>query len=216
MSPNQHGHVVSSTLARWGAGAGVTSAAVIVVNALKRSGALPPIPPVQLLAPLAEAAAVGFVAILFVFAVRTDRGWHVAASLANVAALSLLAGSEWVLNLVFAYSSPSEIAHLLGGPLGLALAVTSVFFLAATVALAAALASTGRAPRWAAAAYAVGGVVVGLRSFLPPAALPVGLTILALGILGLSVWLWREADGASNSDRAPAHDRSPQEGRAPV
>lgn len=164
--------------------AGFASSAVLLVNGIKRAGLLAPTPPVQLVAPLAQAFAVVFVVGLWVvLGRRNDRAGHTATAL-NAMALSLVVGVEFVLNLVFPYSSPEAVADLRAGPLGTAFLAASVFFLLASWFYVFSLRRT--APPIALALYAVGVVPIALRQAFPPWALPVGILILVAGIVWLS------------------------------
>lgn len=176
------------TLARW---SGLAAAAVLVVNTVKRAGILPLVPATQLVAPLAEVLALLFVTGLFLRAGHRSGGWGVAAYAANVTALGLLVGVEFVINLVFGGRTVAEIGVLRSGSLGIALIATSVVFLVATIAFAATMAAERSVPRWSLVAYAVGGALVASRAFVPEWALQVGLLVLASGIVGPSVWLLR-------------------------
>lgn len=178
------------TLAGW---SGLAAATVLVVNTVKRAGILPLVPATQLVAPLAEVLALLFVTGLFLTAGRRSGGWGLAAYAANITALGLLVGVEFVINLVFAGHSPAEIKVLQSGSLGIALIATSIVFLLATIAFAVTIATDRSVPRVAVLAYAVGGILVASRAFVPEWALQIGLLTLAGGIVTLSLWLLRTA-----------------------
>ena len=183
------------TVARLGGYAGLLCAAVLLVNAAKRAGLLPAVAFVQLLAPLAQLAALGLVTALFVVGVRRVGALALTGYVANCVALGLLVGVEFVLNLVFPYSDPAQVAALRSGPLGVALLVASVLFLVGTLVFVGTLLAGRRdgtgVPRWACVSYMLGGTLVALRAFVPELVLQVGLLALAAGVLGLAVWLLR-------------------------
>lgn len=169
--------------------AGLLSAAVLVVNAVKRAHLIPTSAFTQLLAPLAEVFALALITALYlVCEPRTGRLGRVAFVL-NYLALGALVGVEFVINLVFSRLGPDQIADLRAGPLGVALTVTSVLFLIGAVSFAAALARTAIPPRAALALYAVGSAGVALRAFVPELVLDVSLVVLASGVVWLSAWL---------------------------
>ena len=183
------------TVARLGGYAGLLCAAVLCVNTAKRAGLLPDAPVVQLLAPLAQIAALGLVTALFIAGVRRVGAVALAGYLVNCLALGLLVGVEFVLNLVFPHSDPAQVAALRSGPLGVALLVASVLFLVGTLVFVGTLLDSRRdgtgVPRWACVSYALGGALVALRAFVPELVLQAGLLALAAGVLGLAVWLLR-------------------------
>lgn len=164
--------------------AGLLSAAILLVNAAKRGMLIPTVDATQLLAPIAEVAAIVFVIGLLLWSGLRTR-LAVVATTVNIVALALLVGVEFVINLVLATVEPSIAATILDGPAGVAFAVASVTFLAATVLLV--LAFWSRAPRWALLTYAIGAVVVSLRSFVPELVLDAALAVMAVGLIGLSV-----------------------------
>lgn len=164
--------------------AGIVSALVLLVNAAKRGMLIPTVDATQLLAPLAEVAAILFVLGLLLWSGLRTRLAAVA-TIVNVVALALLVGVEFVINLVFAAVDPGTTAALLAGAAGTAITATSVTFLAATVLLV--LAFWRRAPRWALLTYGVGAAVVSMRAFVPELVLDVALAVMAVGVIGLSV-----------------------------
>lgn len=194
-SPGSPAQPSDRGLHRMAAAAGLLSALVLVVNSAKRADVLPATAATQLLAPIAEVLAVAFVVSLYLVAGRASGRLGLASLLGFVLSflsLASLVGVEYSINLVFAEQSPALGEALRDGPLGTAITVTSIVFLVGSVLLAGALAVIGRAPRWALAPYVVGASIVALRKFLPDAVLNVGLVVLAAGIVGLALWIWRE------------------------
>lgn len=172
---------------RVAAGAGFVAAAVLVVNASKRAGLIPTNDVTQLVAPLAQIAAM--VLLLGVVAWTGARGWRLAAIIANAAVLAGLVGAEFVTNLVFSEVDGSTVDQLLAGPLGVALTVVSVAFLVTSVLLVVALWS--ELPRWALALYGLGAIPVSLRSVVPEAALDLGLLGIAIAVVGFATTMLR-------------------------
>lgn len=166
--------------------AGLLSAAILLVNAAKRGMLIPNSSVAQLLAPVAEVAAIIFVLGLLVWSGLRTRLATIA-TLVNVVALALLVGVEFVINLVLPQLTPDVRDDVLSGPLAVALVISSMTFLVATLLLVAAF--WRRAAHWALVAYGVGATVVALRSFVPELALDLALATMALGIVGLSVRL---------------------------
>ncbi|WP_335991803.1 hypothetical protein [Glycomyces sp. MUSA5-2] len=174
---------------RLAAVAGWLSAAIVLVNTAKRAELLPASAATQLLAPLAQLFAIGL--ILGLYAASRRRGPLLTAGLvANLAAVAGLTAAEVCINLVFAYLEPAQVDHLRGGPLGTALTAASLLFILATAVYAAGL-WRGGAPRIPLALYALAAVPIGLRAFVPEAALQMSLLVLAAALAWLAASLWR-------------------------
>ncbi|NEA37497.1 hypothetical protein [Streptomyces sp. SID13031] len=179
-----------STLYRSAAVAGLTSGAVLLVNTAKRAEVIPATAATQLLAPLAQVLALGLVVALFARTGRRAGAFGAVAFGLNFAAIALLVGVEFVLNLVFPHVDDATVDSLRAGPLGVALTVSSILFLVSTTVFAASLWRREGPPRPALLLYAVGAVPVSLRAAVPEAALQGGLLLLAVAVGWLSVWLW--------------------------
>lgn len=173
-------------LVRIGGAAGLVCAAILLVNAAKRGMLVPTSDPTQLLAPIAEVAAIVFVIGLFVWSNLRTR-LAVIATVTNVVALALLVGVEFLINLVFGSVDPAVTRSLLDGPAGVAITGTSVLFLVATILLV--IAFRRRAPLWALLVYGAGAIVVSLRVLVPELVLDVALAAMAIGIVGMSLGL---------------------------
>ena len=170
---------------------GFAAAVGLLINAAKRAELLPTAAWTQLLAPGAEIFAIFFVIGLAVVTGMSGRFAVVATSL-NIAALAALVAAEAVINLVFIELPQEQIDVLLDGPLGVALVIASMAFLIGTLCFSAACAlAPTRPPMLALVGYAVSGTVIALRAFVPEAALLAGISVLAISIAGLSVWLLR-------------------------
>ncbi|MDB5660759.1 MAG: hypothetical protein JWS10_3374 [Cypionkella sp.] len=181
------------TLFRLAASAGFGGAAVLLVNAAKRSGLIATNDLTQLLAPVAEIMALGLVTGLFLAFGRRTGLFGVIAFLLHFVSLASLEGVEVVINLVFSKLPMETIAELRAGPLGLILTISSLLFLFSTIAFAIALAIGKQVPRLPLMLYAMGAVPIALRAFVPEFALDLGLVVLATGVAWLAGWLWIRA-----------------------
>jgi len=201
-------HPAPATLYRIGAVAGCGSAVVLLVNAAKRAEVIPISAFTQLIAPVAEILALAFVtALYFAFGRRTGT-FGLVAYLLNAFALSALVGVEFVINLVFRELPPDTIAALRAGSLGIALTTASILFLLGTLAFVATMLRTREVPVAPLVLYAVGGVAVSLRAFVPEAVLDLGLAVLAVGTAWLAIWLFgrsRHITGSTVAVTPPAH-----------
>lgn len=172
--------------------AGWLSAAIILVNTAKRAEILPTTAVTQLLAPLAQIFAIGFMLGLYLACRGRRSGLLTVGLIASLASVSALVGVEFVINLVFAYLEPSQVETLRAGPLGTALTVASILFILAAVVYAAGLWRSG-APRVPLALYAAATFPIGLRALVPEMALQLSLVVLAAAVVWLSVTLWQRA-----------------------
>jgi hypothetical protein len=178
--------------------AGAGSALILLVNAAKRSGLIPASDLTQILAPLAEILALGFIVGLFLAFGRRAGLFGIIAFVINFIALASLEGVEVVINLVFSQLPLTAIAELRAGPLGLVLIASSMLFLIGSLAFVLSLAVGREVPRIPLAIYFIGAVPVALRAFVPELALDLGLAILAGAIAWLAAWLWLRADTAGS------------------
>jgi hypothetical protein len=178
--------------------AGVGSALILLVNAAKRSGLLPASDLTQILAPLAEILALGFIVGLFLAFGRRAGLFGAIAFVVNFIALASLEGVEVVINLVFAQLPLATITELRAGPLGFVLVASSILFLIGSLAFVISLAVGRDVPRAPLALYFIGAVPIALRAFVPELALDLGLVILAAAIAWLAGWLWFRAVAVSN------------------
>lgn len=181
---------------RLAAVAGWLSAAVLLVNAAEDAGLLPDAPATQLVAPLGQIFAIGFVLGLYLAARTTGGGLLRAGLVANIIALAALTGVAFILNLVFPYLERPQIDDLLAGPLGAALIAVSVLFVLATLTFVAGVWRASDAPRPALVLYAAAALPIGLRAFVPELALQLALVLISTAIAWLALSLWRRAAGA--------------------
>jgi hypothetical protein len=186
--------------------AGLISAIVLVVNALKRAEILPLSAATQLAAPLAQLMAIGLIVGIFVAAPTVRGRLGSAGIVVYVASLVALVGVEFVINLVFPYVAPEIVGELLAGPLGTAFTVTSISFLVGTVIFYSALWRVANAPKVAILVSVVSTVPIALRNAFPEVALQIGLVGLAIGVSMLAIWLVQagRVAPASRGFREPA------------
>jgi hypothetical protein len=186
------GGLANATLYRIAALTGLIGAAVLLVNAAKRSGLIATTDLTQLLAPIAEIMALGLVTGLFFAFGRRSGLFGAIAFILHFVSLASLEGVEVVINLVFSKLPMETIAELRAGPLGLVLTVSSLLFLISTLAFVASLAMIKGVPRLALALYGLGAMPIALRAFVPELALDLGLVMLAAGVtwLAMSLWVW--------------------------
>lgn len=177
---------------RFAALAGWLSAAIILVNTAKRAELLPTTAVTQLLAPLAQIFAIGFMLGLYLARRGGRSGLLTVGLVASLSSVSALVGVEFVINLVFAYLEPSQVEALRAGPLGTALTAASILFILSAVVYAAGLWRSG-APRVPLALYAAATFPIGLRALVPEMALQLALVVLAAAVVWLSATLWRRA-----------------------
>jgi hypothetical protein len=189
--------VPSVLLYRLASIAGVGSALILLANAAKRSSLIPTSDLTQILAPLAEIFALGFIVGLFLAFGRRAGLFGTIAFVINFIALASLEGVEVVINLVFSELPLTTITDLRAGPLGLVLVASSLLFLLGTLAFAISLAIGKGVPRIPLALYFIGAVPIALRAFVPELALDLGLVILAAAIAWLAGWLWLRASTAN-------------------
>jgi hypothetical protein len=186
--------VPSAQLYRLASIAGLGSALILLVNAAKRSSLIPASDLTQILAPLAEILALGFIVGLFLAFGRRAGLFGTIAFVFNFIALASLEGVEVVINLVFSELPLATITDLRAGPLGFVLVASSLLFLIGSLAFVVSLAIGRDVPRIPLALYFMGAVPIALRAFVPEWALDLGLVILAAAIAWLAGWLWLRAN----------------------
>jgi hypothetical protein len=187
--------------------AGFLSAAILVVNAIKRAGVIPTSPFTQLAAPVAQMAAIGLVIGLYLVTSRKTGALGASGAALTVISLAGLVGVEFVLNLVFPYVDPGVIMALRAGPLGIALTAVSVLFLLGTVVFMVALWRDSSVPKGAVLLYTASAIPIALRTVFPETVLQLGLVGLAAAIIWFASWMLRNvphetADGTAA--RGPA------------
>lgn len=196
--------LLPAALLRIFAVAGLLSAAVLLVNAAKRSGIIPTSFFTQLAAPLAQVAAIGLVIGIYLVISRTSGALATSGAVLSVTSLAGLVGVEFVLNLVFPYVDDGVIAVLRAGPLGIALTVVSVLFLLGTVVFMLALWCTSSVPKGVVILYAASSLPVALRTVFPETVLQLGLVGLAVAATWLALWMLRNAPRTTTGDGVAA------------
>lgn len=187
--------------------AGFLSAAILVVNAIKRAGVIPTSPFTQLAAPVAQMTAIGLVIGIYLVTSRKTGALGASGAALTVISLAGLVGVEFVLNLVFPYVDPGVIMALRAGPLGIALTAVSVLFLLGTVVFMVALWRDSSVPKGAVLLYTASAIPIALRTVFPETVLQLGLVGLAAAIIWFASWMLRNvphetADGTAA--RGPA------------
>ena len=185
--------IKGATLYRLAAAAGLGSALILVINAAKRASIIPASDLTQLLAPLAEVLALGFVVGLFMAFGRRAGLFGLLAFVLNFVALASLEGVEVVINLIFAKLPAETIMELRAGPLGLMLTAASMLFLVGSLAFVGSMFSVKVPPRIPLALYVIGVVPISFRAFVPELALDLGLVALAAAIGWLATSMWAGA-----------------------
>jgi hypothetical protein len=171
--------------------AGFFSAAILLVNAAKRAGVIPPSPFTQLVAPLAQLTAIALVIGIYLLISRKAGALGTSGAALSVMSLVGLVGVEFVLNLVFPYVDRGVITVLRAGPLGIALAAVSVLFLLGTVVFMLALWRTAGVPKGAVVLYTASVIPIALRTVFPETVLQLGLVGLAVAVTWLGFWMLR-------------------------
>lgn len=170
---------------------GFVAAAIFTINALKRAGVVPPIPLVQLVAPLGQLFAIALVIGLALLARAAHRRFTLIATVLLACSLAAMTGIEFVLNFVLPYLDRAAIGTLLAGPLGIALPAASFLFLGASIVAAVAWWRGGRVPRGAAVLFALSATAIALRFALPEWVLPVAVAGVAVFALWTALWALR-------------------------
>ncbi|MET9887033.1 hypothetical protein ABZZ20_28600 [Streptomyces sp. NPDC006430] len=182
------------TLYRLAGWAGAVSAAILVLNSVRRGGLIPDdLAFTHVLAPLAEAFGLFLITGLFLADRRRSGTLGLLGYTLNFLGMAGLLGVEYILNLVFPELPKAQITGLVDGLTGTMFKASSMVYLAGAVVFGASLWKAGRAPRVAVAAYALGAVPVSLRGVLPTATFPPGLLLMAIGVALLGVTLIRRA-----------------------
>lgn len=171
--------------------AGFLSATILVLNAAKRAGLIPPSPFTQLAAPVAQLAAIALVIGIYLVISRKAGVLGITGAALSITALAGLVGVEFVLNLVFPYLDRDVVAVLRQGPLAIALTVVSTLFLVGTVVFMLTLWRTSTAPRSAVLLNTASAIPIALRAVFPETVLQLGLIGLAAAISWLTVWMLR-------------------------
>ena len=190
--------------------AGFITTAILLVNAAKRAGIIPTSPFTQLVAPIAQIAAIGLVIGLYLLISRKAGTLAAFGAVISVTSLAGLVGVEFVLNLVFPYIGQDVVAVLRSGPLGIALTVVSMLFLLGTVIFMLSLWRTSDVPKGAIILYMASSFPIALRTVFPETALQLGLVGLAVAAAFLATWMLRNiprttaADGVANRVQSAA------------
>ena len=190
--------MTTSALFRLTALAGLASAAVLVVNFLRRAGVVPDLASIQALAPLS--ATFGLIAVTGLFLWHWREGRIGAAGTAGYAAhlfgLTGVLGVEYITNVIFPRLEDAAVDQLLAGPPGTVFLVIFVVFLLGVLAFTGVLLTGGLVPRAAAALYGAGFTAIALRALLPETLVGVGGFAAAAALAALSLTLYRRVNTA--------------------
>jgi hypothetical protein len=184
--------------------AGFISAAILLVNAAKRAGIIPASAFTQLVAPVAQIAAIGLVIGLYLLVSRKAGTLAAAGAVISGTSLAGLVGVEFVLNLVFPYIGQDVVAVLRSGPLGIAFTVVSMLFLLGTVVFMLALWRASSVPKGAIILYTASSLPIALRTVFPETVLQLGLVGLAVAAAFLATWMLRNIPRTTAADEVTA------------
>jgi len=190
-----------STLYRLAAIAGVLSAALVLVNASRRSGVLPATILTRGIAPLAECFGLFALTGLYLIQRRETGRLGMIAYAVNTIGLAGTCAIDLAINYVFPYLDAEVVDELLRQTTGTMFLVVSVVFLVGVLLFGVATWRAKRLPAMAMALYVIGLVPVALRTVLPGPVANAGLIITAAGTAWLAVALWSRA---SEGDLAEA------------
>ncbi|SLJ98629.1 hypothetical protein [Arthrobacter sp. P2b] len=196
--------VLPAALIRIFAFAGFVSAAILLLNAAKRAGIIPPSAFTQLVAPVAQIAAIGLVIGMYLLVSRKAGALAAAGAVISGTSLAGLVGVEFVLNLVFPYIGQDVVAVLRSGPLGIALTVVSMLFLLGTVVFMLTLWRTSSVPKGAIFLYTASSLPIALRTVFPETVLQLGLVGLAVAAAFLATWMLRNIPRTTAADEVAA------------
>jgi hypothetical protein len=178
-------------LYRLSALAGLLGAVVLVVNVLRRAGAVPTNGVTHAVAPAASVLALFAVTGLYLWQ-RGEVGrlglvGYVLSTVGFAGAVS----TEVVVHFVFAHLPTAQVDELLAGPTRSAFTVIGVVFSLGALLFGAAMARSGVLPRAAALTYLVGLTLFSWRTLLPEAVVTVDGLVSAAAIVWMSLALWR-------------------------
>jgi len=198
-----------TTLYRRSALAGLLASAVLVVNVLRRDGALPTDAVTHAVAPLAPVLALFAVTGLYLWVREATGLVGLLGYVLSTAGFAGAVGSEVVVQFVFANMPKAQVDGLVAGPSRPALVVIAVVFTLGAVLLGAALARSGQAPTAAAVGYLVTMAVFAWRSALPEWIVTVDGVLSAVIVARLSLAL-RHAFPIGTGEQESSRDEPPR------
>lgn len=185
-----------------GVGLAAVSLAVLLVNALRITGVLPDLDVLRVLAPFGALCGALVLALLtWQLVNRTGSLGILAAGMAVTASVIGLVAIEFITNYVFPSLDPATRQQVLRGRTGLMLAVTSLGFLATSLAFSAILLWRRVFPLQVVLLFAIGCALLALRATLPVPLVAVGLVAMGVAALWMSLVRVTAPDG-------PGRDRS--------
>ncbi|MFF3442540.1 hypothetical protein [Streptosporangium sp. NPDC002721] len=186
-----------SALYRATGAAGLVCAVLLLVNILRRAGALPENTLTHAVAPFGALAGLLAITGLYLLIRGTAGGLGLVGYLLNAAGLAGAFAIEYTLHYVFPLLGRSVIDELLAGGTGRAFLVTSAVLIAGVLTFSAAALRSGALPAVAIAFYAVGMIPGSLRNLVPVPVYLTGLVIAAVGIAWMSARLWTAREEAA-------------------
>lgn len=201
----------SSVLFRLAGLSGVLCGLILVFNAARRGGLIPENVVTHGVAPLSPILGLFALMGLYLWQRRESGSLGLLGYSLNSIGLAGIVGVESILNYVFPYLDGSTIATLLNGPTRTMFFVISMLFLAGVLLFGAASWRARQLPVAALLLYVVGGVPIALRGLVPEVTVPTGQFIAAVGIIWLSLALYRFArsEGRGMKDESMTADLAP-------
>ncbi|MGS2641168.1 hypothetical protein [Streptosporangium sp. LJ11] len=179
-----------SALYRATGAAGLVCAVLLLVNILRRAGALPETALTHAIAPFGALAGLFAITGLYLLIRGTAGRLGLIGYLLNSAGLAGAFAIEYTLHFVFPLLGRPTIDGLLAGGTGRAFLVTSVVLIAGVLTFSVAALRSGALPAAAIALYAAGMIPGSLRNLVPVPVYLAGLVIAAVGIAWMSARLW--------------------------
>jgi len=180
----------SHQLYRLSAVAGALSAALLLVNVLRRNGTLPTNELTHALGPWASVFGILAVTGFYLWQHHQAGVLGLIGYLLSVAGLAGAVGTEVAVHFIFASLPQGTVDALIAGRTGTAFVVIGALFSLGAALFGTAMLLAGRFPRAAAALYAVGMAVFAWRSVLPEWFVTVDGIVCVAAIGWLTTTLW--------------------------
>jgi hypothetical protein len=177
---------------------GVLRGLILVFNAARRDGLLPDNVVTHGVAPLSSILGLFALTGLYLWQRRESGSLELVGYSLNSVGLAGIVGTESMLNYVFSSPDGSTIAVLLTGPTRAMFFVISMLFLAGVLLFGTASWRARQLPTTVLLLYVVGCVPIALRGLVPEITVPTGQTLAAIGIIWLSLALYRGRGVVSN------------------
>ena len=172
------------TLYRWATVAGVLSSVILLINVLRRAGAVPTNALTHAISPFAAVLALFALTGLYLWQ-RSTTGWlGLLGYVLSTAGFAGAVGTEVVVQFVFAHLPTAQVDALVAGPSRPAFVTIALIFTAGALLFGTAMLRSGQVPRLAAAGYLVSMAVFAWRTVLPE------LVVTVDGIVATAVVVW--------------------------